>query len=53
MRRLRVLLWLAFGLLVAVVGVIIATFASSAWAPHVVQQVPAAYDVFTDMSPRT
>ena len=32
-----------FGLLVAVVGVIIATFASSTWAPHLVQQVPATY----------
>jgi serine-type D-Ala-D-Ala carboxypeptidase (penicillin-binding protein 5/6) len=37
------LLWLAFGLLVAVVGVIVATFASSAWTPRVVQEVPATY----------
>lgn len=37
------LLWLALGLLVAALGVIIAAFASSAWAPHVVQRVPATY----------
>lgn len=41
--RPRVLLWLAFGLLAAVVSVIVAAFASAAWAPRLVQEVPATY----------
>jgi serine-type D-Ala-D-Ala carboxypeptidase (penicillin-binding protein 5/6) len=42
-RRPRVLIWLAFGLLAAVVSMIVAAFASSAWAPRVMQEVPAMY----------
>ncbi|HEV2346304.1 MAG TPA: D-alanyl-D-alanine carboxypeptidase [Actinocrinis sp.] len=42
-QRPRVLLWLVFGLLAVALGGAIAAFASSAWVPRVVQEVPATY----------
>lgn len=42
-RRPRVLLWLMFGLLAAVLGAVIAAFASATWTPRIEQEVPATY----------